>query len=202
MSDWLVQRLLVLARSLTGEMTSSDAPDASSLSPSEPIRGCSCTTPVSGERRSGMRDADAEKRFVARENRLSFDPLKLAESALPFSRMESRSESSVRPSSLWKRAGLRDEDRRRLSFFISGHPGSLGSEGGGLGGKARPQGEGPQTTLAPQLRCFSRKSVETLLKSTRVFLPFFESQQGVERGGEAFKRARCPLPFLVFKVKD
>uniref|UniRef100_A0A6B0UAD7 Putative secreted protein n=1 Tax=Ixodes ricinus TaxID=34613 RepID=A0A6B0UAD7_IXORI len=44
MSDWLVQRLLVLARSLTGEMTSSDAPDASSLSPSEPIRGCSCTT--------------------------------------------------------------------------------------------------------------------------------------------------------------
>lgn len=32
--------------SLTGETTSSDAPEASSLSPSEPICGCSWTTPT------------------------------------------------------------------------------------------------------------------------------------------------------------
>jgi len=31
---------------LTGEITSSDAPDASSDSPSDPIRGFSCTTPA------------------------------------------------------------------------------------------------------------------------------------------------------------
>lgn len=38
--------LLFFGRSLTGEVTSSDAPDASSDSPSEPIRGFSCTTPA------------------------------------------------------------------------------------------------------------------------------------------------------------